>query len=93
MSLLALAALLPALSASGAGAADRATGSVVVRLVTDPSPAGVSWSYSGIGAPFRLGIGGTQRIVSGLQPGTYRLVCTIANHDDLGQYGTLKVQK
>ena len=24
-----------------------------------------------------------------LTPGTYRLVCTIANHDDLGQYGTL----
>jgi uncharacterized cupredoxin-like copper-binding protein len=27
-----------------------------------------------------------------LRPGTYRLVCTIANHDDLGQFGTLKVQ-
>ena len=27
-----------------------------------------------------------------LQPGTYRLVCTIANHDDLGQYGTLVVK-
>jgi len=27
-----------------------------------------------------------------LKPGTYRLVCTIANHDDLGQFGTLKVQ-
>jgi hypothetical protein len=28
-----------------------------------------------------------------LLPGTYRLVCTIANHDDLGQYGELKVQE
>ncbi len=28
-----------------------------------------------------------------LQPGEYRLVCTIANHDDLGQYGTLKVRR
>ena len=28
-----------------------------------------------------------------LAPGEYRLVCTIANHDDLGQYGTLKVQR
>ena len=28
-----------------------------------------------------------------LQPGEYRLVCTIANHDDLGQYGELKVQE
>jgi plastocyanin len=26
-----------------------------------------------------------------LQPGHYRLACTIANHDDLGQYGTLLV--
>jgi hypothetical protein len=27
-----------------------------------------------------------------LRPGTYRLVCTIANHDDLGQYGKLVVK-
>ena len=27
-----------------------------------------------------------------LAPGTYRLVCTIANHDDLGQYSELEVQ-
>ena len=27
-----------------------------------------------------------------LAPGEYRLVCTIANHDDLGQFGSLKVQ-
>ena len=26
-----------------------------------------------------------------LEPGEYRLACTIANHDDLGQYGTLTV--
>jgi plastocyanin len=26
-----------------------------------------------------------------LRPGHYRLACTIANHDDLGQYGTLVV--
>jgi uncharacterized cupredoxin-like copper-binding protein len=26
-----------------------------------------------------------------LRPGKYRLACTIANHDDLGQYGELKV--
>jgi len=25
-----------------------------------------------------------------LKPGEYRLVCTIANHDDLGQYGELE---
>ena len=28
-----------------------------------------------------------------LAQGEYRLVCTIANHDDLGQYGDLKVQR
>jgi len=27
-----------------------------------------------------------------LAPGTYRLVCTIANHDDLGQYGRLVIE-
>jgi uncharacterized cupredoxin-like copper-binding protein len=27
-----------------------------------------------------------------LKPGEYRLACTIANHDDLGQFGTLKVR-
>jgi uncharacterized cupredoxin-like copper-binding protein len=26
-----------------------------------------------------------------LRPGKYRLVCTIANHDDLGQFGELQV--
>lgn len=26
-----------------------------------------------------------------LEPGKYRLICTIANHDNLGQYGELKV--
>jgi len=28
-----------------------------------------------------------------LEPGEYRLACTIANHDDLGQYGTLLVER
>ncbi len=27
-----------------------------------------------------------------LEPGEYRIVCTIANHDDLGQYGKLVVE-
>ena len=73
-SFLAAAALAAAFLVSTAGAAGLQTGSVVVRLVTDPSPPGVSWSYAGLGASFRLGVGSTQRIVSGLQPGTYRLV-------------------
>jgi plastocyanin len=28
-----------------------------------------------------------------LRPGRYRLVCTLANHDNLGQYGTLVVRR
>jgi uncharacterized cupredoxin-like copper-binding protein len=28
-----------------------------------------------------------------LTTGTYRLVCTIANHDDLGQFGRLEVKR
>lgn len=27
-----------------------------------------------------------------LAPGTYRIACTLANHDDLGQYGKLVVE-
>jgi uncharacterized cupredoxin-like copper-binding protein len=27
-----------------------------------------------------------------LRPGTYELRCTLANHDDLGMYGTLVVR-
>ena len=31
--------------------------------------------------------------IEGLKPGEYRLACTIANHDDLGQYGRLVVEQ
>jgi hypothetical protein len=34
---------------------------------------------------------GSERAPIVLKPGKYRLVCTIGNHDDLGQYGELKV--
>jgi plastocyanin len=36
--------------------------------------------------------GETVRTTVTLRPGKYRLVCTIANHDNLGQYGELKVE-
>ena len=36
--------------------------------------------------------GETVRTAVTLRPGKYRLVCTIANHDNLGQYGELKVE-
>jgi hypothetical protein len=35
-------------------------------------------------------LGSEQKPIT-LKPGKYRLTCTIANHDDLGQYGELKV--
>lgn len=31
--------------------------------------------------------------IDDLEPGTYRLACTLANHDDLGQYGELIVEE
>lgn len=52
------------------------TGSIVIRLVTDPTPAGVAWSYSGIGQAFQLRVSGSAKTVSSLADGTYRLVET-----------------
>jgi plastocyanin len=31
--------------------------------------------------------------IDDLRPGEYRMICTIANHDDLGQYGRLVVEE
>jgi hypothetical protein len=36
--------------------------------------------------------GQTVRATVTLHPGTYRMRCTLANHDDLGEYGTLVVR-
>ena len=36
--------------------------------------------------------GQTVKATIDLLPGRYRMVCTIANHEDLGQYGTLRVE-
>jgi hypothetical protein len=36
--------------------------------------------------------GQTVRTTVRLRPGTYRMRCTLANHDDLGEYGTLLVR-
>jgi hypothetical protein len=40
------------------------TGTLVVRILTDPSPAGVAWTYSGAGTPFQLGRTATTRTLS-----------------------------
>ena len=36
--------------------------------------------------------GRTTTATAKLRPGTYRLACTLANHDNLGQYGRLVVK-
>jgi hypothetical protein len=58
--------------AVGANAAAQQTGTVVVRLETDPAPPGATWKYSGAGTAFKLGRVATEHTV-GLQPGTYQL--------------------
>ena len=46
----------------------------------------------GYGKPTKtLFPGETGQTTVDLKPGKYRLVCTIANHDNLGQYAELKV--
>jgi uncharacterized cupredoxin-like copper-binding protein len=37
--------------------------------------------------------GRTVRVTVRLRPGTYRLRCTLANHDDLGEHGELTVRR
>jgi hypothetical protein len=69
--LLAAAALAAAALAGSARAAD--TGTLVVHLVTDPTPGGVTWTYAGAGAAFRLGTGATAQRTVSLPAGTYRL--------------------
>jgi hypothetical protein len=57
--------------ASSARAAD--TGTLVVRLVTDPAPPGVAWTYTGAGSSFRLGAGATAQRTVALAAGAYHL--------------------
>ena len=65
-----------------ASAAHAVGGSIVVRLLTDPTPAGVAWSYSGVGPPFQLRASGTTKTISGLADATYRLVEAGATADE-----------
>jgi hypothetical protein len=59
--------------ALGVGATAYApTATLVVRLVTDPTPPGATWKYSGAGSTFKLGGAATEHTVA-LQPGTYQL--------------------
>jgi hypothetical protein len=82
--LAAAAALAAALLAAPAHAED--TGTIVVGLAVDPTPAGVAWSYAGAGATFDLGKGRTAHTITGLAAGTY----TIAERSpDLNRPATL----
>jgi hypothetical protein len=47
-------------------------GTLVVRLVTDPSPPGVTWTFSGLGSAFELGASAGERTLS-LPAGSYGL--------------------
>ena len=60
-----LAPAVPARAADG--------GTIVVRLITDPAPAGVTWTYRGAGAAFELGDAAATRTVAGLAAGSYRI--------------------
>ena len=43
-----------------------------MRLVTDPAPPGVGWTYSGLDVPFELGVTASERSIT-LTPGTYQV--------------------
>jgi hypothetical protein len=72
----ALAVLIVGLGIGVSAASAAGGGSIVVRLRTDPAPAGVAWSYSGVGQTFELSTSGSTKTISGLADGTYRLVET-----------------
>jgi hypothetical protein len=67
------AALAVAFAALAATARAADTGTLVVRLVTDPTPAGVTWTYAGAGPSFRLGTGGAAQRTVSLPAGAYHL--------------------
>lgn len=64
--------MVAGLLASDVSARALQTGTLVVRVVSDPAPAGVSWTYSGAGPSFELGQSGNERTIT-LNGGTYQL--------------------
>jgi hypothetical protein len=66
----------------------RLTHNLVIQIPEGPDEAPVEIARVGTMQPGETG----EPIKVTLKPGTYRLVCTIANHDDLGQDGTLEVE-
>jgi uncharacterized cupredoxin-like copper-binding protein len=68
----------------------RLTHNLVVESITDDPTKEVVYGRTDTAHP---GQTVTERDPLVLKPGQYRLACTIANHENLGQYGTLTVQK
>jgi hypothetical protein len=68
----------------------RLTHNLVVESITDDPTKEVVYGRTDTAHP---GQTVTERAPLVLKPGRYRLACTIANHQNLGQYGTLIVEK
>jgi VPS62-like protein len=81
--LVALVVALGAVVAAPAGAAG--TGTLVVRLATDPPTAGVSWAYTVGGTAFTLGDASHEHTVADLATGSY----TVTEETPAGQAATL----
>jgi hypothetical protein len=71
-----VAAAVLALAALAGSAQGADTGTLVIRLVTDPTPPGVTWTYAGAGSSFRLGTGAPSRRTLSLAAGSYHLTET-----------------
>jgi uncharacterized cupredoxin-like copper-binding protein len=68
----------------------RLTHNLVVESITDDPTKEVVYGRTDTAQPGQT-VRERRRLV--LKPGRYRLACTISNHDNLGQYGTLTVVK
>jgi uncharacterized cupredoxin-like copper-binding protein len=68
----------------------RLTHNLVIESITDDPTKEVVYGRTDTAQP---GQTVTERDPITLKPGRYRLACTISNHDNLGQYGTLTVTK
>ena len=68
----------------------RLTHNLVVESITDDPTREVVYGRTDTAQPGQI-VHERRRLV--LKPGRYRLACTISNHDNLGQYGTLTVVK
>jgi plastocyanin len=68
----------------------RLTHNLVIESITDDPRKEVVFGRTDTAHP---GQTVTERDPITLKPGRYRLACSIGNHDNLGQYGTLTVTK